>query len=71
MSYAGLAANGGYNIRLFRATNPTGPYLDASGKNAALPGNVDNNGYGIKLIGNYKFDCLDVGYKAAGHNSSY
>jgi arabinan endo-1,5-alpha-L-arabinosidase len=71
MSYAGLAANGGYNIRLFRATNPTGPYVDASGKNAALPGNVDNNAYGIKLIGNYKFDCLDVGYKAAGHNSSF
>lgn len=71
MSYAGLAANGGYNIRLFRATNPTGPYTDASGKNAALPGNVDNNPYGIKLIGNYKFDCLDVGYKAAGHNSSF
>lgn len=71
MSYAGLAANGGYNIRLFRSTNPTGPFVDAVGNNAALPGNVDNNPYGIKLIGNYKFDCLDVGYKAAGHNSSF
>jgi arabinan endo-1,5-alpha-L-arabinosidase len=71
MSYGGLAANGGYNIRLFRAKNPNGPYLDEAGNNAALSGNVDNTYCGIKLIGNYKFDCLDVGYKSAGHNSSF
>ncbi|BCZ46633.1 hypothetical protein psyc5s11_27000 [Clostridium gelidum] len=70
-SYAGLAANGGYNIRMFRSKNPNGPYLDAAGNNAALPGNVDNAYCGIKLISNYKLDCLDVGYKAAGHNSSF
>ena len=71
LSYAGLAANGGYNIRMFRSKNPEGPYLDASGNNAALSGNVDNTNYGIKLIGNYKFNCNDIGYKAAGHNSSF
>jgi arabinan endo-1,5-alpha-L-arabinosidase len=71
MSYGGLAANGGYNIRLFRAKNPNGPYLDEAGNNAALSGNVDNAYCGIKLIGNYKFDCLDLGYKSAGHNSSF
>ena len=71
VSYAGLSANGGYNIRLFRAKTPDGPYLDAAGNNSALSGNVDNAYCGIKLIGNYKFDCLDVGYKAAGHNSSF
>ena len=70
-SYAGLAANGGYNIRMFRSKNPNGPYLDAAGNNAVLSGNVDNAYCGIKLIGNYKLDCLDVGYKAAGHNSSF
>ena len=71
MSYAGLAANGGYNIRMFRSKNPDGPYLDSAGNNAALSGNVDNSYCGIKLIGNYKFNCQDVGYKAAGHNSSF
>lgn len=71
VSYAGLAANGGYNIRLFRSKNPDGPYLDAAGNNAVLSGNIDNAYCGIKLIGNYKFDCLDVGYKSAGHNSSF
>ena len=40
VTYGGLAADGGYNIRLFRSKNPDGPYLDAAGKNAALPGNV-------------------------------
>ncbi|MDO5516073.1 MAG: family 43 glycosylhydrolase [Clostridium sp.] len=71
MSYAGLAADGGYNIRMFRSKNPEGPYVDAEGNNAALSGNVDNSYCGIKLIGNYKFNCQDVGYKAAGHNSSF
>jgi len=71
VTYGGLAADGGYNIRLFRSKSPDGPYLDESGNNAALKGNVDNAYSGIKLIGNYKFDCLDVGYKAAGHNSSF
>jgi arabinan endo-1,5-alpha-L-arabinosidase len=71
VTYGGLAANGGYNMRLFRSTNPDGPYLDAAGNNAVLPGRVDNAPYGIKLIGNYKFDGLTKGYKAAGHNSAF
>lgn len=69
VTYGGLAANGGYNMRLFRAKNPQGPYLDALGQNAALPGNVLNTDYGIKLISNYKFDCQSIALKAAGHNS--
>jgi len=72
MSYAGLSAQGGYNIRMFKSNSPTGPFLDAKGQNAALPNNSANNiDYGIKLIGNYKLDCLDYGYRAAGHNSSF
>lgn len=71
MTYAGLTANGGYNMRMFRSTSPTGPFVDAKGQNAAWDKTADNIDYGIKLIGNYKFDCLDVGYKAAGHNSSF
>ncbi|MEG1668179.1 copper-transporting P-type ATPase [Chryseobacterium sp.] len=41
---------------MFRSKNPNGPYLDAAGNNAALPGNVDNAYCGIKLIGNYKLE---------------
>ena len=31
LSFGGLDANGGYNIRLGRSRNPDGPYFDAAG----------------------------------------
>lgn len=68
-TYGGLTANGGYNMRLFRSKNVTGPYLDASGKNAA-DNKQNNERYGIKLIGNYLLSGSSTGYKAAGHNSA-
>lgn len=67
-TYGGLTASGGYNMRLFRSENPTGPYLDAAGRNANQSG-VNCGKYGIKLIGNYQF-YGQPGYKAAGHNSA-
>ncbi|WP_147422808.1 glycoside hydrolase family 43 protein [Lacrimispora algidixylanolytica] len=69
-TYGGLTANGGYNMRLFRSKNVTGPYLDASGKNAA-DNKQNNEQYGIKLIGNYLLSGSNTGYKAAGHNSAF
>ena len=68
-TYGGLTANGGYNMRLFRSRNVTGPYLDGAGRNAANSGK-NNDQYGIKLIGNYRFKDGTTGYKAAGHNSA-
>ncbi len=68
-TYGGLAAAGGYNMRLFRSKEVTGPYLDARGGNAAESGN-GNNAYGIKLMGNYAF-ADQVGKRAAGHNSAF
>lgn len=67
-TYGGLTAEGGYNMRLFRSENPTGPYLDAKGQNAADNGE-NNDLYGIKLIGNYGF-YNQIGKRAAGHNSA-
>lgn len=69
-TYGALTANGGYNMRLFRSKEVTGPYLDAAGNNAA-DSYRNNDSYGIKLIGNYKFSGASVGYKAAGHNSAF
>lgn len=71
VTYGGLAANGGYNMRLFRSKNPDGPYLDAKGKNAVLMSNTDNAPFGVKIMGNYKLSSLNVGYKSPGHNSSF
>ncbi len=68
-TYGGLTADGGYNMRMFRSENITGPYLDAACRNAA--DNHENNElYGIKLMGNYKFNGSNWGYKSAGHNSA-
>lgn len=67
-TYGGLQAAGGYNMRLFRSENPSGPYLDAKGGNAAENG-ANNDNYGIKLIGNYSF-YDQIGKRAAGHNSA-
>lgn len=65
VSYYGLGSLGGYNIREYRSENPDGPFLDASGNNA-----LDDINTGIKLFGNYKFDCLDTAYLSGGHSSS-
>lgn len=67
-TYGGLTAAGGYNMRLFRSKNVTGPYLDAAGNNAA-DSSKDNNSYGIKVMGNYDF-YNQQGKRSAGHNSA-
>lgn len=65
ITYCGLNALGGYNIREYRSKNADGPYLDAKGNDA-----LDYVNSGVKLFGNYKFDCLDTAYMAGGHSSS-
>lgn len=64
ISYCGLASLGGYNVREYRSKTVDGPYLDAAGNSA-----LDDVNTGLKLMGNYKFDCLDTAYLAAGHSS--
>lgn len=79
VTYGWLGQTGGYNMRLFRSTSPEGPYLDASGQSAVLPGRVDNSPYGNKVMGNFLFERkvgdpgtgIGVGYMAPGHNSAY
>ncbi|KGE20170.1 LamG-like jellyroll fold domain-containing protein [Paenibacillus wynnii] len=79
VTYGGLGADGGYNMRQFRSKSPDGPYLDAQGQNAVLPANTDNALYGNKLMGNFLFDRkvgdpgtgIGTGYVSPGHNSVY
>lgn len=79
VSYGWLGANGGYNIRQFRAENPEGPYLDAAGNDAVLAAGTENEQIGIKLIGNFLFEReigeagtgSGYGYVSAGHNSVF
>lgn len=69
VTYGGLTANGGYNMRVFRSKNPTGPFVDPSGKSAVLSAGSNLDDYGLKVMGNYKFSSLDTAYMACGHNS--
>ncbi len=74
VTYEYLDAVSGYNMRLFRSKTPEGPYEDSKGNNAALPGKVGHNDYGIKVMGNYTMAALQWkavgGYRSCGHNSA-
>ena len=86
LSFGGLNANDGYNIRVCRAKNPDGPYEDAQGNNmikcAGRPGTFFNDPdyapYGVKLMGGYEFlaaqgdkNRITLAYRSPGHNSCY
>ncbi len=86
VSYGGLDAAGGYNIRLGRSRNPDGPYLDAEGTDLATvkgaPGTLFDDAsiapHGVKLMGGYQFlhvtgepAATTTGYLSPGHNSAY
>ena len=69
VTYGGLTAQGGYNMRVFRSLSPLGPFKDAAGNNAVLSSNSNLDNVGLKVMGNYKFNTLDTAYMAGGHNS--
>lgn len=69
VTYGGLTSNGGYNMRVFRATEPLGPYLDAAGRNAVLASDTNLNSIGTKVMNNYQFSGMQTAYMAPGHNS--
>lgn len=67
LSYGGLDAVGGYNMRVVRSKNPDGPFYDAEGNDMrevkadpSLPLFDDRSiePYGVKLMGNYLFKRL-------------
>jgi arabinan endo-1,5-alpha-L-arabinosidase len=83
VSYGGLAANGGYNMRVFRSRAADGPYLDAAGNDMSTTPIANNlwptiAPYGVKLMGNFQFQTVAgetgsamPGYVSPGHNSAY
>jgi arabinan endo-1,5-alpha-L-arabinosidase len=79
MSFGGLAANDGYNVRIARSRNPDGPFLDAEGRDmASASGSWENIApFGVKLMGGFQFNSAvgdpetPRGYLSPGHNSAY
>lgn len=73
VSYGYLDENGGYNIRVFRSKNPTGPYKDSQGHYATYTNGVGiNNAYGTigdRLMSNYVMKGMTKGELSQGHNS--
>ncbi len=64
LTYGGLAADGGYNIREYRSKNPDGPFEDAAGNLA-----TDSKNTGLKLDANYRFECQKTAFLSGGHSS--
>jgi arabinan endo-1,5-alpha-L-arabinosidase len=79
MTFGGLDANGGYNIRVARSRNADGPYLDAAGTDMAtvksdptkpLFDDASIAPHGTKLMGNHLFQ-REVGDPGAGIGTGY
>ncbi len=75
MSYGGLTAKGGYQMRVFRSENPNGPFKDGLGRQATYTSWVSNYGKnpdtrGEKILGPYdQWGFMTTGEVAQGHNS--
>lgn len=79
VTYGGLDANGGYNIRVARSTSPDGPYVDMAGRNMAevksdprLPLFDDASiaDSAVKLLGNHEFTRVP-GDPGTGRGTGY
>ena len=71
VTYGWLGVDGGYHIRMYRSKTINGTYVDAAGNSAIFSSSTNQADRGIKVMGNYDFSSLDVGYKSGGHNSAF
>lgn len=75
VSNGGLTSTGGYNMRIFKSPNVTGPYTDMTGQDARYStsntsvGQI-NGSVGLRLMSNYKWSWMKTGNVAQGHNSA-
>ncbi|WP_440119262.1 family 43 glycosylhydrolase [Paenibacillus sp. QZ-Y1] len=79
LSYGGLGADGGYNIRVARSKTPDGPFLDAEGndmtnvkadKDKPLFDDRSIEPFGVKLLGNFLFQ-RQIGDPGTGLGTGY
>ncbi|MBP5184424.1 MAG: glycoside hydrolase family 43 protein, partial [Lachnospiraceae bacterium] len=73
MSYGGLEAKGGYNVRVFRSKTVDGDYRDLLGNSPIYDTRSTNHNQsvGIRLFGGYKWRTFNQGQVAQGHNSAF
>lgn len=76
ISYGFYSPEGGYEMRVFRSTNPDGPYTDYTGESAIYTKYLMNYGTkattnrGMKIMGGYQWEGMSVAEIAQGHNSA-
>jgi beta-xylosidase len=73
ISDGGLVAKGGYNVRVYKASNPEGPYTDVSGQSPKYSTYTvnTNNDVGTRLMSYYKWNYQKYAQVAQGHNSAF
>lgn len=73
ISYAGLEAVGGYQMRIYRSKEITGPYVDQAGNSAICKKAEDmkRSTKGVKIFGSYEMSGLPQVQVAQGHNSAF
>lgn len=73
VSYGGLVADGGYQIRVFRSENIIGPYVDEAGNNAVYTKECNDlfEKVGVRIMGSYDWTGNREVRVAQGHNSAY
>ncbi len=73
VSYGGLTAQGGYQMRVFRSENIYGPYVDENGASSVYTKSSNNlsSKIGIRIMGSYKFSGNSSTQVAQGHNSAF
>ncbi|WP_062288879.1 LamG-like jellyroll fold domain-containing protein [Demequina phytophila] len=87
LSYGGLDATGGYEVRVARSTSPDGPYVDAKGTDMSTVMGAEGTLFddasiqsaGVKIMDGYLFprevgdpgEGAGTGYVSPGHTSWY
>ncbi|WP_062529879.1 LamG-like jellyroll fold domain-containing protein [Demequina rhizosphaerae] len=78
LSYGGLGADGGYEVRVARSESPDGPYLDANdvdmatvkGAEGTIFDDASIEPYGVKIMDGYLF-TREVGDPGTGEGTGY
>lgn len=72
VSYGGLSAAEGYQMRVYRSENIYGPYVDQNGASAIYTHNSNNlfSKIGVRIMSSYKLNGNFETHVAQGHNSA-